>query len=156
MKQFYYRICRWLSPLAIAGLRLYSAMTKQVRARVVLINELDEILLVKNVVGPDEWTLPGGGIGRHESPIKAAQREINEELHLRISTSQLIFIADYPKGVADILYNAAVYYATVRKRSLRTENYQWYEIAEVAWFNRQELPSKLSSITRLAIADLPS
>ena len=37
------------------------------------------LMLVRHTYGPDNWALPGGGIGRGEDPAEAAQRELREE-----------------------------------------------------------------------------
>lgn len=53
-------------------------------ARVVLINDLDQIFLIKSVdpadpAKPPWWEIPGGGIERGENSADAANRELHEE-----------------------------------------------------------------------------
>jgi len=62
------------------------------RARVVLVDG-NYILLVKDRFqlwfNQDQWALPGGGLRRHETPEAGAVREIQEELGIKLSMSQL-------------------------------------------------------------------
>ena len=47
-------------------------------------------LLVRNTYGRGYWTLPGGGIRRHESPADAAVREVGEEVGVRLAHVEAI------------------------------------------------------------------
>ena len=48
---------------------------------VMLFNERGELLLIRNSYGRSHlWVLPGGGIGRRETPEAAAAREVREEV----------------------------------------------------------------------------
>jgi len=57
-------------------------------AMVVLINDKDEVLLLKRSLGPHwmpgKWALPGGHIEEGETPLDAAIRETKEETNLDI------------------------------------------------------------------------
>jgi len=41
-------------------------------------------LMIRNSYGPGHWTLPGGGIRRHENPADAARREVAEEVGISV------------------------------------------------------------------------
>lgn len=64
------------------------------------------ILLVRHVYHPEfPWGLPGGWVGRNESPQEALSREFQEELGLKISVSQLLLIDNkYVKKHLDIAF----------------------------------------------------
>jgi 8-oxo-dGTP pyrophosphatase MutT (NUDIX family) len=49
-------------------------------AHIVAFDEAGKVLLVRHSYGRRVWTLPGGGVGRNESPRAAALREFREEL----------------------------------------------------------------------------
>lgn len=73
-------------------------MPKQrVQAKVILLNEQQQVLLLKRSQYSDrragEWELVGGGVEIGESPEKAASREILEEtgLTVPITTQDLVF-----------------------------------------------------------------
>lgn len=154
MRQMYYKVARGLSPLALLAMRLYSNLTNQPRARVMIINEDNEILLVKNVIDPTNWSLPGGGVERGETPLKAAQREVREELSLRLATSSLTFLAEYPRGTQNIPYRALVFTSQVSRRAVNLDAYQRYEIADVQWHPLERLPANFSKVGLVAMADL--
>lgn len=59
-----------------AGRRLTAPTTVGVR---VIAPLGDAVLLVRHRGGPTPWSLPGGGVDRHESMADAALRELREE-----------------------------------------------------------------------------
>ncbi|MER5640068.1 NUDIX domain-containing protein [Kitasatospora sp. NPDC002227] len=63
-----------------------------VAAAVLLFDEQDRVLLVDPVYKPS-WEFPGGVVERGEAPTDAAQREVAEELGLRLETSALRLLA---------------------------------------------------------------
>lgn len=65
----------YLSARAV-GRRLTAPTTVGVR---VIAPRGDEVLLVRHRGGPTPWSLPGGGVARHESVDRAALRELREE-----------------------------------------------------------------------------
>lgn len=62
-------------------LRLWRLTKRKVRGcNVIAANDAGEVLLVRHSYhARDTWMLPGGGLGRDESPIGTAQRELREE-----------------------------------------------------------------------------
>jgi ADP-ribose pyrophosphatase YjhB (NUDIX family) len=62
------------------------------RTRVAVILNDSEILLVKNWMGRQQWTLPGGGVKRGEAPEQGAARELLEETGLVVDPAELIFL----------------------------------------------------------------
>ncbi len=65
----------------------YSPLTVRVR---VIIKHNDEVLVVKNWFGSGYWQLPGGGIKAGEKPLQAANREVKEELSIKLKNLELI------------------------------------------------------------------
>lgn len=64
----------------------------QPRTRVAVVLNDHEVLLVKNWLGSQQWTLPGGGIKRGETPLQCAVRELFEETGLVVEPSELSFV----------------------------------------------------------------
>lgn len=56
-----------------------------VGCRVLAVNPLGEVLLVRHSYGSRSWALPGGGVARGEAPIAAATRELAEETACRLT-----------------------------------------------------------------------
>ncbi len=52
--------------------------------RAVIFNSKQEFLIVTELDDPDNWKLPGGKVDPEESPEEAIQRELLEELGLKI------------------------------------------------------------------------
>ncbi len=97
-------------------------------------------LLVRHSYGPDVWTFPSGGIGKHETPLVAAVREFREELGCgllevrRISTYQGIYLR-----APNVVHVFTGIVAGVPRADRR-------EIVEARFFARDELPQALSRI----------
>jgi len=66
---------------------------KRMGAGVILLNDKDELLIVKPIY-KDHWTLPGGVVDENESLRSAAQREVKEELGLQVDELRLVCV-DY-------------------------------------------------------------
>ncbi|HEX7658864.1 MAG TPA: NUDIX domain-containing protein [Pseudonocardiaceae bacterium] len=64
---------------------------KRVRADVLLRDEHGRILLVDPAYKPD-WDMPGGMAEVNESPHKAVERELKEELDLDIEAGRLVCV----------------------------------------------------------------
>ena len=143
-----------LSPLTIVALRIVTKLTGQQRARVLLFNELGEVLLMRGVVGRRQWSMPGGGIERHEKAVDGATRELYEETGIRVTADQLRYIATFQKPAVAIAYVAHVYTVTVAKNTLPNKLHNPVEVIEVAWHHPAHLPENLSPLVRPALANL--
>lgn len=85
------------------------------RAAVVLFNE-KEILLLKRIKnGKTYWVIPGGGIEEGETPIKAAVREIHEEIELDLNPEQLKLLAVVENEEREEIY----YYTRAERKSYK-------------------------------------
>lgn len=58
------------------------------RTRVLVIAN-GSVLLVRNWAGSGNWSMPGGGLKRGESPVHGAARELHEELGVKVSETRL-------------------------------------------------------------------
>lgn len=68
---------------------------KRMAAGVLILNEKDEVLLVKPSY-KDHWSIPGGVIEADESPRQAALRETREEIGLDLVECQFLCVDYYP------------------------------------------------------------
>jgi len=80
--------------LVMARLWWKIAQPQTLGVKVAVVVNRDQILLVKPL-GVAQWTFPGGGIKRRESPVEAAIRELQEETAIHLSQSDLHLIGVY-------------------------------------------------------------
>ena len=153
MINVYYFLARLLSPIAMLGFKIHQVLFHQSRARVILLNEQQEALLVKNALHPQKWTLPGGGINKNESALSAARREVYEELGLQLTDDQIHLLATYDQQPR-ISYTAIIFVATIKKSSYHDKNRQKREIAQGKWWKVTDLPAELSEVARRALDEL--
>jgi len=98
----------------------------------------DRVLLVRHTYGPGTWDLPGGTMKRGEKPRETAEREMAEELGLRLDGwRDLGLISGRLGHKRDRLY---CFIVEVSDPALTVDE---GELAEVRWFRRDELPPDL-------------
>lgn len=115
--------------------------------RAIIINEKNEILLVKHTYQTD-WHIPGGGIKTGESTLQALVRELKEEVGLIIQSNPKLFgiyyndymrINDYP-----VIY-------IVKDFILESSNSP--EIKCMQWFSFSDIPEDTSPGTKRRIKE---
>ena len=108
-----------------------------------------QVLFVKGRFGSHQWSLPGGGIHRNESPEVGAARELAEETGIKVDSKQLALLG---RGVnrksKRNFYNHWLYRVEVKTEEVLPQR---FEILEVAWFPKSALPTNISAFTRLAL-----
>jgi 8-oxo-dGTP diphosphatase len=112
----------------------------------VIRNDAGQVLCVRQNYAAFRWTLPGGRVEPHESPLDALHREVLEETGRRIEI--ISFIGAYAVPFADDLVLAFA--------ALSREPVDWQpngEIAQLDWFMPTALPEPISPRTRWRIAD---
>jgi 8-oxo-dGTP pyrophosphatase MutT (NUDIX family) len=130
------RVRRAAIRCAYAGLRAYWFI---VRPNVVgvkcVVTHDDHVLLVRHTYGRRSWDLPGGTVRRRELPIDAARREMAEELGRRIDDWHELGVLyarmDHHRD------NLHMFEAEIDDRQLDID---LTELAQAAWFRRDELP----------------
>lgn len=120
-------------------------VSRQERARVLVVNEQNEVLLVKGVFSWNQRELPGGGAKRGESLKDAAVREVREEVGVRLEANALIELGAIETTHRIARMRLRVY--GVRVTSV-TAAISSYEIAELQWWPLTALPEdKYNNIT---------
>lgn len=118
----------------------------------VLVEAEDSILLQRSTLGRQEWSLPGGGVGKNENPMQAAVRETAEEVGVKLAKSQLICIGEdrlprnkhWPRS--DTLFYVAKLPKIIPAQIIRP-----LEIIEVGWFKKSSLPQNCSPTVEIAL-----
>ena len=117
--------------------------------KVMLFNPAGELLLVRNSYGPRRasFVLPGGGIGRSETPEAAALREISEEVGVdahRLAARGTYFST--MEGRRDTIHLFTAYADAVPK-------IDGVEVEEARFFALDRLPENVSAATMRRIAE---
>ena len=157
------RVSRWLTrfpPLGwAAGLVVKLITPRQyVGAVGVVFNEAGQVLLVEHVFRPNgNWGLPGGWIKRGEDPAQAVEREIHEELKLKIEVKQLLLCE--PQGVRSddkiprglgLAYYCRLVSGMNQSSDLATVQPS-YEVLSVEWVDPDHIDRKVTRLERRAI-----
>ncbi|MFN0026306.1 MAG: NUDIX hydrolase [Acidimicrobiales bacterium] len=125
---------RTLSPTFTAG------------AIVVIEREDGDILLIRQTYRRG-WGLPGGLLAKGESPSQAAQREVWEEVGLRIAPREpATLVMDVGPRRLDFVYRATL----DQHQQAHTVRLRSPEIDAAEWFSLDELP-QLQKETRNAL-----
>ena len=91
----------------------------------------------------DDWTLPKGHVERGESLLETAQREFREETGYQARVVAPVATVDY--RVKDTIKRVHWYLGELTA-DLQEEVKNPKEVAEVAWVDLEEAPSKLTYI----------
>lgn len=108
-------------------------------ARAIIINDKDEVLLVRHTYDP-YWYIPGGGVKKGESTKAAVLRELKEEVGITVHEDPILF------GIYHHLYKQVNDYPVVYiiKKFSQIET-SCPEIEEAAWFDYRQPPDMISS-----------
>jgi 8-oxo-dGTP diphosphatase len=110
------------------------------------------LLMIRNTYGRRYWTLPGGGIHRHEEPAHAAIREVAEEVGIHLSAVE-------PLGsfFSRRHYSRDTVYCFRAVAESRAHEIDGKEILEAAWFDWDAIPdphgAAVDEIVRLLRAE---
>lgn len=113
---------------------------------VVITNPSGDILLLRHSYGPQEWALPGGGIGGGESAELAARREVCEELGLSLSTLEALGV--HEEEISGSPHTAYLFTAMTKECPQPDHR----EVLEARFFPSHSLPESLGARTRARLA----
>jgi ADP-ribose pyrophosphatase YjhB (NUDIX family) len=117
-------------------------------AKVMVFNPAGELLLIRNSYGRTHlWVLPGGGIGRRETPEAAGAREVKEEVGLAVK--HLTRVSEHfngAEGKRDTIY-------LFNGQADGTPQIDTLEVEEARFFPLTALPENVSKATLRRIAE---
>ncbi len=123
--------------------------TRTIGARILLIKN-NKILLVKHTYQPGWYTI-GGAVERGESPLKAIERELKEEVGVTLTTLPQLFSIYYSKFEKRDDY-IVLYVGSEHIEEMSSSN----EIAEKKWFDLDNLPEDVTPATKRRINEYRS
>jgi ADP-ribose pyrophosphatase YjhB (NUDIX family) len=106
----------------------------------------DRLLLVRHSYGPRGWFLPGGGIGRGESPLDAAIRELREETGCSAEGARLL--GSFEEEVSGSPHTAFLVTCLTADEPRPDRR----EVVEARFFPLHSLPEPLSPRTSARLA----
>ncbi|MFE6497177.1 NUDIX hydrolase [Streptomyces sp. NPDC057748] len=143
-------------------------------ARVLLIDELDRLLLLKFHVDPDApesrhgWCTPGGGVEDGETLAEAAARELREETGLSVEPEALGSAVAETSGYADVGWAEGIFrdvFFQLRVTSHQVDvtgqeaherkyhaGYRWWSIADLAATDETVYPFGLAKLAAALVA----
>jgi 8-oxo-dGTP pyrophosphatase MutT (NUDIX family) len=151
LREGYARLGRIAYKAVSPFMRLYMTQ-KHLRVRILLVNEFDEVLLVRSWLGHQSWSLPGGGIRRNETPLHAVIRELQEETGLKLSASAIQELGSFPNPYAAAPFTIACFVAKTTKQEPTLARHRRLEVLDSAWFAIGRLPHDLSPTVKKALA----
>jgi 8-oxo-dGTP diphosphatase len=113
-----------------------------------IMDERGRVLLVRHNYGGNYYALPGGAVEPGELPQEAAMREIREELRVEARATRLLSLFSF---VADGRFLAHVFLAEIVNGTPTHPGTD--EIAEIGWFDPDDLPRPVYVTVEHAIAD---
>jgi 8-oxo-dGTP pyrophosphatase MutT (NUDIX family) len=95
------------------------------------------VVTVKSWLGNGKWSLPGGGLHRHEDPLQGVIREVHEETGLQISPLQVVPLAVQEYRSYGMHFPCHYFAAELRGQAVLKP--ELIEISETAWLDPDTL-----------------
>lgn len=121
----------------------------------VVLNDKQEVLLVEHVFHPTvPWGLPGGWVDKDEDPSLAVTREIQEELGIEATVTDLLLLNKSHPHHLDIAFLCRTDNPTVRDLSYELTDYGWYAFDTLPPLHKFQYSALQIVKTRLQDEDL--
>lgn len=135
---------RALMPLAYRVRRAWLRLAKPTvfGVSVAAFDAQDRLLLVRHSYGVDKWSMPAGGMWRHEDPEATIRREVNEELN--VSIEDLRLVSEHREVLDGITHHVWIYTG----RIFNEPRPDMREVIAAQFFDLADLPEKLEKRVR--------
>lgn len=149
MKKLFTRLI-WV--LHILALPISAHILNNSRRVRVVVRFKDAILLERSYLGHQLWSLPGGGVEKHETLQEAAVRETREETGIVITGSQLRMLGQQRLGTGLPWTKAEIHFLLVElSEDQQPTVSRPLEIIEAAWWPLDRLPAKASPTVKVGL-----
>lgn len=118
------------------------------RARALIVYE-DEILLVRDWLGSQRWSMPGGGVRKGERSQQGLVRELQEELGLKIQPKQLKQIMKTKQDEHGARFLAIIFQINLTEKPKLTIKKN--ELIEAGWHSATKLPEEVHPLVSEAL-----
>lgn len=132
----------WLRLVGIGYDLFLKLNPRKIGAHAVILNEEGRVLLLRSRYA-DHWSLPGGGLDRHENLDAAVIRECREELGVAVALDRM----------TGLYYHRhhAVYVGIFRCRIVSGEITLSHEHSDLEWRRPEEVPGALRQMVADAL-----
>jgi len=128
--------------------------TPKIDVRAVVFRGTNEILMVKEKIDGDRWTVPGGWADVGYSPSEVAVKEAKEEAGLDVRPGRLLALLDKRKHAHPpqpfYAYKAFIQCDAIGGELIDETN----ETSGAAWFRQDQIPTLDLSIDRITASQL--
>ena len=129
---------------------LWMYFLRSTRTRIII--EFDgKILVLKNRLNNNRWSLPGGGLHRGEDPTSGVGRELYEETGISIKTTDVAEISRGKINHRGLRYSVVSFCAKLVNSPVL--NIQRLEVAEASWLMPEDLDISNTSYDAMMIID---
>jgi len=117
----------------------------------VIINENNEILLLKRLVEPEQgcWTIPGGTVEFGETVEEAIIREMEEEIGVKIEVVKLLGVTNHILKDEKKHWVSPAFLVKIVKGV--PENKEPHKHEDLKWFSTNSLPINPTMTTKVAL-----
>ena len=102
-----------------------------------IVRKGDKVLLTrrsKAIVDGGRWCLPGGHVRKWERAEKAVEREVKEEIGLKVKKSKLLFV--HEEFAKRLNLHAVVFVYLIEANGKGKNN---WEVSDLKWFDKKEI-----------------
>lgn len=115
-----------------------------------ILRKADKILLLERDESRGGYSLPGGKVDPHETPLEATKRETVEEIGLKIKKKHLKLVHTLLHRRKKNHYEI-IYFYEAQKWKGQLAILEPHKFRAIRWFNQYQLPDELSFIFSAAI-----
>ncbi len=121
-------------------------LSKRISTRILIINKNRQVLVVRNLLSNGNLGLPGGGLKKNESPSQALIREVEEEVNLKLLSSDISYKGIFLAKNDFIKYHYHLWFGFIDQEQAGSIKIKSFEILDLDWIEVNKLKDfKLSS-----------